>query len=50
MRDIGYGESDLRGLVEPSVGFGDSLAVHGDVAGFDESLEAGTIIFGVLLD
>ena len=44
------GEDELGAFLDFGVGFGDDLAVHGDEAGFDEGLEAGAVIFGMLLD
>lgn len=43
-------ERDYRGLFELGVRFRDDFAIDGDVAGFDELLEAGAVIFGMLLD
>ena len=43
-------EDELGAFLDFGVGFGDDLAVHGDEAGFDEGLEAGAVIFGMLLN
>ena len=44
------GEGECGAFSDFGVGLSDDLAVHGDEAGFDEGLEAGAVIFGMLLD
>ncbi len=47
---FGNCQGDFCGFLELRVRFGDGLTVDGDVARLDELLEAGAVVFGMLLD
>ncbi len=47
---FGNCQGDFCGFLELRVRFGGGLTVDGNIAGFDELLEAGAVVFGMLLD